>query len=313
VVVDVQNAIPFLSPLYCGRPVVVLVHHVHREQWGMLFGRRVARTGWWVESRLAPLVYRRAAYVTVSEATKAALVDLGVGADRIAVVHNGSPVDAEGVPGPVAKTPEPSVVFLGRLVPHKRVELLIAAARDLRAEFPSLRIRIVGQGAWDVHLHTTCAQANVQDLVSFEGFVDDASKRRILRESWVMALPSVMEGWGLAVVEGAVEGTPSVAFRVGGLQESIADGSTGLLADDYDGFVGALRAMLRSEELRARLGDAARRRAASFTWDGTAVGFAAALDDAVAAARIARESTPVPASVVEDAIVVPEAASVPTG
>src|SRR5439155_12662225 len=56
-VLDVQNAIPFFSPLYCGRRVVVLVHHVHREQWGMFFGPRMARLGWWIESRLAPALY----------------------------------------------------------------------------------------------------------------------------------------------------------------------------------------------------------------------------------------------------------------
>lgn len=284
VVVDVQNAVPFFSPVYCGRPVVVLVHHVHREQWGMFFGRRGARAGWWVESRLAPILYRRAAYVTVSEASKAALIELGVGADRIAVVRNGSPDGSTGA-SPVTKTHEPTIVFLGRLVPHKRIDLLLDAAHDLRAEFPSLSVRIVGHGGWDGRLREACIAANVQDIVSFDGFVDAETKRRILAESWVMALPSVMEGWGLAVVEAAVEGTPSVAFRVGGLQESIIDGSTGLLVDDYAAFVDALRRMLASAPLRAEMGAAARRHATSFTWDRTAAAFGAALDHAAATAR----------------------------
>src|SRR3954454_11411962 len=53
-VVDVQNGLPFGSSLVTRRPVVVLVHHVHREQWPIVFGRLGGAIGWWVESVLAP-------------------------------------------------------------------------------------------------------------------------------------------------------------------------------------------------------------------------------------------------------------------
>lgn len=70
VVVDVQNGMPYLSPLTRRRPVVNLVHHVHKEQWPVVFGPRLSRAGWWLESRLAPTVYRRSRYVAVSDSTK---------------------------------------------------------------------------------------------------------------------------------------------------------------------------------------------------------------------------------------------------
>jgi hypothetical protein len=78
VVVDVQNGLPFFSILYARRPVVVLCHHVHREQWQVLFPAPLARLGWWIESRLAPFVYRRCRYVTVSGSTRRELIALGV-------------------------------------------------------------------------------------------------------------------------------------------------------------------------------------------------------------------------------------------
>ena len=62
VVVDVQNGMPYLSPLVRRVPVINLVHHVHREQWPVVFGPRVSRFGWWLESA-SPAVYRRAMYV----------------------------------------------------------------------------------------------------------------------------------------------------------------------------------------------------------------------------------------------------------
>jgi glycosyltransferase involved in cell wall biosynthesis len=271
VVVDVQNAIPFFSPVYCGRPVVVLVHHVHREQWGMIFSRRTSRIGWWVESRLAPWLYRRATYVTVSEASRDDLAGLGVDPARVEIVHNGAPSPV--TPAPTARTPQPSVAFLGRLVPHKRIEFVLRAAADLRPEFPKLSIRIAGQGAWESRLMEEAQRLGVADLVSFDGFVGEAEKNRLLRESWVLAMPSVKEGWGLAVMEAAAQGTPTVASRSGGLAESVVDGETGVLADDYDEFVAGLRRVLASPALRERLGAAARERAAGFRWEDTAAAF----------------------------------------
>jgi hypothetical protein len=52
VVIDVQNGMPFLARLYTRVPVVLLVHHVHREQWRVVLGPTAARFGWWVESWL---------------------------------------------------------------------------------------------------------------------------------------------------------------------------------------------------------------------------------------------------------------------
>jgi glycosyltransferase involved in cell wall biosynthesis len=304
VVVDVQNAIPFFTPVFCGRPVVVLVHHVHREQWQMLFGARVARAGWWVESRLAPLVYRQAAYVAVSQATKSDLQGLGIDAERITVVNNGSPLAR--APLAVPKTSDPSIVYLGRLVPHKRIELLIEAVGELRTEFPGLRARIVGQGAWEPHLVRAIQEQGLGHVVTLEGFVDEPTKRRMLAESWVLALPSVQEGWGLVVVEAAAESVPAVAFAVGGLSESIVDGVTGVLASDQSGFVSGLRELLASPATRARMGQAARARAATFTWEAAT----AAFDDVLSRAEGPGVSRAPDAVTVGSLLIVPEPGAV---
>ena len=72
-VVDVQNGLPFFTRLATRRPVVVLVHHVHREQWPVVFPGRLGRVGWWIERRLAPALYRTSQYVAVSRATRGEL------------------------------------------------------------------------------------------------------------------------------------------------------------------------------------------------------------------------------------------------
>jgi len=272
-VVDVKNGIPFLAPLYCRRPVVGLIHHVHREQWGMNFSSGWARFGWWVESRLSPRVYGRCRHVVVSEATRREVAALGIPSENIEIVHNGAEPAAEKAPRSVA----PTVLSLGRLVPHKRVELALEAAARLRPEIPDIRVVVAGHGPWLPRLQAHADQLGIADAVSFLGWVDEQTKRRLLSEAWVLAMPSVKEGWGLAVMEAAARSTPAVAFRVGGLEESIDDGRTGLLADDAEGFTLALRRLLLDPGLRESLGAEAARRARAYSWDMTARRFEAVL------------------------------------
>jgi glycosyltransferase involved in cell wall biosynthesis len=280
VVVDVQNGLPFLSALWCRRPLVVLVHHVHREQWRVVLPPLQARIGWWIESRLAPRLYRRARYVAVSEATRRELVTLGVRPAAVTVVHNGMAATGPAAAG--SRTPFPSVCALGRLVPHKRIELALEAAARIRPHLPGLRVLVVGQGWWEPRLREAVDRLGLRDAVELLGWVDEETKQRVLASSWVLAMPSVKEGWGLAVLEAAANGTPTVAFRAaGGLGESVLHGTTGLLADDLDQFTRHLAWILLNRHLRERLGEAARAHAARFTWPQAVAAFAAVLDGAV--------------------------------
>lgn len=281
VVIEVHNGMPFLARSWVRRrtPVVVLVHHVHREQWRVVFGAVRARLGWFLESRLAPRVNRRCSYVAVSEVTKRELADLGVPADHIRVIHNGTMPPL----GPrVPRSTDPSMLVLGRLVPHKRVEIAIEALAQLRAEFPDLTLTVAGRGWWADQLHAAAEESGVAAAVSFAGFVSPQERHRLYSQSWVSLMPSLKEGWGLVVVEAGAHGTPSVAFDgAGGVTESIVDGVTGLLAaqDDVPDFVVQVRALLSDRTLRTRLGADAAIHARQFNWDTAIKSFEEALTD----------------------------------
>ncbi len=271
VVVDVQNGVPYLTPLATRTPVVNLVHHVHREQWPVVFGPRTARFGWWLESRLAPRVYRGTSYVAVSDSTKRELVDLGVGAERITIIHNGTDAVADE---DAERSPEPRVVVLGRLVPQKRVELALEAAAALRQRVPGLHLDVVGSGWWEPHLREHVTRLGMEDDVTFHGHVSEAEKHVLLARAWVHAMPSLKEGWGLVVVEAGVHGTPTVAFRTaGGPADSIRHGETGLLVDDdgpepdVEAFGAALESLLTDERERERMSREARRWVSRFRWE----------------------------------------------
>lgn len=290
VVVDVQNGMPFLSRLVTRRPVVVLCHHVHREEWRIVFGttwhgRCAARFGWWVESRVAPLLYRGCRYITVSEISKTDLVGLGARAQDISVVHNGTP--AAVTFGPRSETPQ--VLVLGRLVPHKRVEHAVRAIGRLSTALPDVRLTVVGHGWWEPDIRAEVDRLGLADRVELIGFVDEATKHRLLSQAWVLATPSMNEGWGLCVVEAAVHGTPAVAYRsAGGLAESILDGRTGLLAEDNEeSFSEQLFRLLTDDLLRARTARAAVVHAERFTWSATTAAFADVLAEVTGTAGVA--------------------------
>lgn len=277
VVVDVQNGLPFFSPLVRRRSIVALVHHVHREQWHIVYPGLFGHVGWWVESRLAPRLFRSRPYVTVSEATRRDLVALGVTAERIRVVHNGL-----DVPHPAHVQPraaEPTLCVLGRLVPHKQVEHALAAAAAARRSVANLRVEIVGDGWWREHLQAYAQQLGVDDIVTFHGHVTDAERDAVLDRSWVLLAPSVKEGWGIAIMEAAARGVPAIAYRsAGGVCESIVDGDTGWLVDDLDGLIKRTEDLLVDGRQRDRMGQVAAARAEGFHWPHTARRFAAVLE-----------------------------------
>jgi glycosyltransferase involved in cell wall biosynthesis len=267
VVVDVQNGLPFFSPLATHTPVVSLVHHVHREQWPVVFGPLAARIGWGIESRLSPRVYRGRQYVAVSGRTKDELAGLGVDPGHIAVIHNGTD---EPTCTDVVRSTHPTIVVLGRLMPHKRVEHAIDVLAMLRDSHPDLRLRIIGAGWWAPTVRAHAEARGVSDRVTHLGFISEDRKHAELAAAWVALAPSIKEGWGLNVVEAASHGVPTVAYHgAGGLSESIEDGVTGLLVGDLDAMAAAVSGLLSDQLLRDTLGAAARIHARRFTWEGT--------------------------------------------
>lgn len=274
-VLEVQNGMPFLARLFTRARVVVLVHHVHREQWPIL-GPVLSRVGWLMESRVAVRVNQHTAYVAVSEVTRTELVELGVPAGSVTIAWNGSPTVPDFSPQPL--TAAPSLVMLVRLVPHKRVEHAMEVVARLRGEFPGLHLTVMGSGWWREALEVRRRELGLEDDVTFTGHVTDRTKFEVLSSSWVHLLPSVKEGWGLSIVEAAHVGVPSIAYQdAGGVCESILDGVTGLLAMDIDDLVGRAQQLLADRGLRADLGAKARIRSEQFTWDATAASITAAL------------------------------------
>jgi glycosyltransferase involved in cell wall biosynthesis len=286
--VEYWNGMPFLSPLWERRPRIVVLHHVHAEMWKMVLGDTpaLATAGELVERRLAPLAYRRSRIVTLSASSKADIVEqLGLRAERIDVVAPG--VDPRFTPSDdVATSPTPLVVAVGRLVPVKRYDLLLAACAEARRAIPDLELVVVGEGYERPALDERVRALDAEGWVRFSGFLREHELVDLYRRAWVVASASAREGWGMALTEAAACGTPAVATRIPGHVDAVCDGVSGLLTDESAPAIGAgLVRVLGDADLRERLRAGALARASELTWEATATGMMRALAEVAAAKR----------------------------
>ena len=274
-VVEIWNGMPFFSPLWSRSPQITFLHHVHAEMWKMVLPRGLAELGHLLEHRIAPPCYRGSRIVTLSQSSKAEIVErLHLSPERITVTPPG--VEPRFTPGGERST-TPLVVAVGRLVPVKRFPMLIDALVRLKAGHPDLRAVVAGEGYERPVLESLIRAHGAEEWIELPGFVDDDALLDLYRSAWVLASSSLREGWGMTVTEAGACCTPSVATRIGGHEDAVDDGKSGILVDRVDDMVAALDAVVRDEVLRRRLGVGALDHAGRLTWDATARGTLAAL------------------------------------
>ncbi|MET9541737.1 glycosyltransferase family 4 protein [Streptomyces sp. NPDC006553] len=273
-VVDFQNGIPFFSPLFTPRWTADLcvIHHVHQHQFDTRFRWPMNTVGRVLEKQVSRRVYRGRPVVVVSPSTREGTRrELGFG-NPIHIVPNGRPRPRQT--GPAGqRSATPALTVVSRLVPQKRVDLILRAMPALLRRLPELRVDLCGDGPEGDSLHKLAAGLGIGSAVEFHGHVSDERKQELFHRAWLTVVPSVAEGWGLAVIEANTVGTPALAFDVPGLRDAIRPGVNGWLldpdADLADGIASAFDA-LSTPEARARTAARCRDWAAAFSWDASA-------------------------------------------
>lgn len=276
-VVDCQNGIPFFTPLAVGGArVVQVVHHVHTDQFGVHFPPWLAAVGRWLEGPAARWVYRHAVSVAVSPSTVDAMRGRLGWRGPVHVVPNGNVAAPAGLP-PRAATP--TIVCLGRLVPQKRVDRLVDAVAELRTRVPDLRLHVIGGGQEEAALRARAAPHGA--AVTVHGRVTEELKSALLGRAWLNVTLSDGEGWGLAVLEAAAHGVPTVCRDVPGLRDSVRHGVTGWHVPPGAPVAEVLHralADLADPVLATRMAADCREWAACFDWADTGARFATVLE-----------------------------------
>jgi len=277
--VEIWNGVPWLSPLWCRKPRITFLHHVHGPMWDQLLPKPFAFMGRAVEARMAPPFYRRTLTLTPSDATRDELLHLGFKPERVVAVNNG--VDEVFQPGG-ARTTMPTVVSVGRRAPVKRQDHLIDEAVVAKRMVPDLQLVIVGEGPLKPVLEAGIEQHRAHDWITLAGKASHDDLLSLYRRSWLVTSASLAEGWGLTLTEAAACGTPAVATDVNGHHSSVVDGVTGVLVP-LERLGDTIADVLLDHPRRQALADAALARARTLTWEASARGVLAGLHSQVIA------------------------------
>jgi glycosyltransferase involved in cell wall biosynthesis len=179
---------------------------------------------------------------------------LGVPPDKMDVIPNGvDPAkfkidfDKADFRRWFAKPNEKIILFVGRMVPEKGVQVLIEAMPDILAGYNDAKLVIVGGGHKD-HLVKLAHQNGVAEKVFFTGYVDDETLLKLYNVIDVAVYPSLYEPFGIVALEAMIAKVPVVVSDVGGLREVVDHGVTGLSAwaDNPDSLAWAVLGLLKS-------------------------------------------------------------------
>jgi glycosyltransferase involved in cell wall biosynthesis len=274
-VIDCQNGIPFFSPLWVRRrtAVVQVIHHVHQDQFAQRFGPILAWVGRQLEGPVSRRVYRARPVVAVSPSTRAEVRLRLRLRGPVHVVPNGAEEPRDTAEVFRLRARDPELLFVGRLVPHKRVDLLLRALPALLRSWPRLHLSVAGDGPALTPLRLLSVRLGVESAVTFHGRIPESTRQSLLARSWLTVLPSEREGWGLTVIESNAAGVPAVGYQVPGVRDAIRPGRSGWLAaapDQLGAVIDEALRVLESPLDAWRVSDTCRAWARSFQWRASA-------------------------------------------
>ena len=189
-------------------------------------------------------------------------------ADRSSAILNALPPPDVTPWAPLSGRPE--LLYVGRLVEKKGVDLLLRAIDRLGGMTPAPTLTIIGKGDDEEGLKKLSEDLGIASRVTFAGSLDRKAVLERMSACSMVVVPSRIEPFGLVALEAAQVGCPVVASRVDGLPEVIADRQTGLLVppDDVNALAASIMSIIGSPAEARRLGQQARDRALnSFSWD----------------------------------------------
>lgn len=184
----------------------------------------------------------------------------------VLTIHNPAAAvpGGEEAPPACAGRAAPALLFLGHIEHSKGSFDLIRAMPAVVSQCPQAKLQLCGDGALN-EARALIRELALEDQVALPGWVDAATRARLLQEASVFVLPSHAEGLPMSVLEAMAAGLPVVATAVGGIPEAVTDGVEGLLvpSGDIAAISAALVRLLGDAAVRRRMGEAGRARARS--------------------------------------------------
>ncbi len=291
---DVYHSLFHFLPIgaYARRVVITLHDLIWVDHPHLADGRRWRR---WVKGSLGSFGIRRAIatadhIVAVSASTRQAALHHGVAADKVTVVrhgvaaawHKGNAKPARFDLGHATAqdraqqdrldtlADRPFAFGLGNSLPYKNLPRLMYAFAQIASAHPDLALVFAGRGEGNLQLVRLAQQLGLRDRVLLVGQLSDAQIRTCFAHALFFAFPSLVEGFGLPVLEAMASGCPVLTSNCSSLAE--VAGEDAVLVDPLDtaSIAAGMQCLLTDAALRQRLAHRGRQRAAAFTWEAAA-------------------------------------------
>jgi glycosyltransferase involved in cell wall biosynthesis len=248
-------------------PLTVTWHEVWREYWNKYLGR-LGVVGKIMEKNI--LLGLADHIIAVSDQTKDDLVSLGVKENKISIVPNG--INYSWMLDVPPSKGELDVVYLGRLIKPKNVDVLLRSVGLLREEFPGLKVGIIGDGPEKPQLEKLSEEIGVTENVKFFGFIEDFGEVvGLMKSSKVFVIPSIQEGGASIVTQEANAcGLPVIAIDhpLGIDKRLIREEKNGFFVKlAPEAIADKIRVLLKDRELRERMAKSAKEFAKQFDWE----------------------------------------------
>lgn len=228
VVDDMGHAVPWGSENFANSKGTVFFRHLHRRT---LKGQVSSTLGFLISGLEAfyPLIYRDWSFVTESNSSINDLVNLGIGRERIVKILPGLGEDNFGI---YKKSSSPTIVYYGGMRDYKRPWEPLYVLKELIDTHPNTHLFMVGSGPALERVIETSKSVGVTEHVTFTGRLSTQELREIVGAAWMNIHSSLAEGFGLSIIEASALGTPTVAYDVPGVNETVDNGKNGVLVEN---------------------------------------------------------------------------------
>lgn len=228
IIADLGHAVPWITPILLRRKTIVSFLHLHARSLPGQVNEMLAYVITAIE-KLYFIFYGKTNFVTISKTSYRDLIRLGIKEEWINIIKPG--VNSE-LFIPLKKTEYPSIVYYGGMRPYKRPGEVLYLLKELLNNFSGVKLKVVGEGHSRPELNKLCDELGINKSVEFTGRISDSELSKIVASSWLNIHSSVTEGWGISIIEASSAGTPTVAYKVPGVSDSIENGLNGLTVED---------------------------------------------------------------------------------
>ena len=217
--------------------------------------------------------------VANSKFTKDLAISFGVQEDKIIVINPGvdpiQELDKETIDKVenLLKHKTPRLITVSRFDKRKNHEKVIMSLRNLKQTYPDIIYICVGYGDEEVNIKKLVEELNLKEQVIFFKDISNNLKNSLIAKSNVFVMPSIIykksvEGFGIAYVEAAQYGIPSIGGKDGGASDAINHEKTGLICDgnNLDEVYSTINSMLENKKY-LEYGKAAKENSVKFKWD----------------------------------------------